>query len=151
MPVMQEHDVSAEPAIWRLCQVCSLLLRTPHLSFILPKAPCTFHCSQPSSYTSAHFDPQSWSPGSPSPCRLTVSIASFASAQRIEKYQTPSRMGIQQVYDLLSSYPNQQSCLHNLTFLYFLRLGTHCGSSLNTDPPRESSRSSNRQKSSNPL
>lgn len=66
-------------------QVCRLPLRISHSSFILPNAPCTFHCYQPFFSTPASFYPQSRSHDSP-PGWLTVSVASFASAQRTEKH-----------------------------------------------------------------
>lgn len=85
--------VSAEPAFWSLFHVYSL--RIPHLSFILPKAPCTSHCQQPPSYTSGPVGPQSWICDSSSCCQLVVSTASFAFTQGTEMYQTHIPVGIQ--------------------------------------------------------
>lgn len=113
--------------MWRLLQVCSLPLRIPHLSFILPKAPCAFHCYQASFCRSDPFDPQSWSGDSSSlsgaclyskVCRLTF-------AQESSRHMIPP-----------PTLTSNKLYITQYNFC-FLRLGTSFGASLNTNPSRE--------------
>lgn len=112
--------------MWRLLQVCSLPLRIPHLSFILPKAPCAFHCYQASFCTSAPLIPKA---GAVTPPSLSVaclySKLCLMFAQESSRHMFPP-----------PTLTSNKFYITQYNFC-FLRLGTSFGSSPNTDPSRE--------------